>query len=160
MEAAGGKVTFREVAAPYVNESMLTQQDFEVEGQVSNKLSSVLIIFFWVYRVARLDLAFPISTLATSSDSSVQELRQAVVQARILFCTPPRIYVLCLPLVIHQNFVAWPRPLQRCGPRWLSVHRRKCVRVVLGCTGSGGYILPFVLEIKKATICGAFHRGR
>jgi len=43
VEAVGGKVSFREVATPYVNESMLTQQDFEVEGQVSNKSSSVLM---------------------------------------------------------------------------------------------------------------------
>ena len=34
---AVGKVSFRYVTTPYVNENMLTQQDYEVQGHVSQK---------------------------------------------------------------------------------------------------------------------------
>eukprot|EP00435_Cladocopium_sp_Y103_P071759 s497_g38.t1 len=65
IDAVGGMVTLRNVGTPYVNESMLTQHDYEVEGQVSNKSSSVLMKLLWLCRLARPDLAYAISSLAT-----------------------------------------------------------------------------------------------
>ena len=62
---AVGQVNFRYVTTPYVNESLLTQHDFEVQGQVSQKASSVLMKLLWVCRLARPDLAYAISSLST-----------------------------------------------------------------------------------------------
>ena len=65
VEVVEGKVNFRNVSTPYVNENMLTQQDFEVQGQVSQKASSVLMKLLWVCRLARPDLAYAINSLST-----------------------------------------------------------------------------------------------
>ena len=37
VEAAGGKVVFRNVSTPYVNEGVLIQEDYGTEGQISHK---------------------------------------------------------------------------------------------------------------------------
>lgn len=67
VEAAGGsgKVQFRKVSTPYVSDSLLTQEDYEVEGQVSAKASSVLMKLLWLTRLARPDLAYAVGSLAT-----------------------------------------------------------------------------------------------
>ena len=64
-EVVEGKVNFWNVSMPYVNENMLTQQDFEVQGQVSQKASSVLMKLVWVCRLARPDLPYAICSLST-----------------------------------------------------------------------------------------------
>ena len=56
---------FRNVSTPYVNEGVLIQEDYETEGQISHKASSVLMKLLWVCRLARPDLAYAISALAT-----------------------------------------------------------------------------------------------
>ena len=59
-----GKVIFRNVSSPYVNQNMLTQQDFEVQGQLSQKLCPYEKLL-WVCRLARADLAYAINSLST-----------------------------------------------------------------------------------------------
>ena len=64
-ETVGAKMNFRKVSTPYINEGMLTQADYEVEGQISTKASSVLMKLLWLCRLTRPDLAFAISSLST-----------------------------------------------------------------------------------------------
>ena len=62
---AAGNVSLRRVSTPYVNEGVLTMEDYQVQGQISHKASSVLMKLLWVCRLARPDLAYPIGMLAT-----------------------------------------------------------------------------------------------
>lgn len=65
LDITGGNVAFRKVSTPYVTEGMLIQADYEVEGQISSKAASVLMQLLWLTRLARPDLAFAVSSLAT-----------------------------------------------------------------------------------------------
>ena len=64
-DICGPKTVLRQVGTPYVSEGILTTADYEVTGQIATKASSVLMKLLWLCRLARPDLAFAISQLAT-----------------------------------------------------------------------------------------------
>ena len=65
LEVAGNNTVLKQVPTPYVNSGLLVDKDYETQGEVSHKASSVLMKLLWVCRLARPDLAFGISSLAT-----------------------------------------------------------------------------------------------
>jgi hypothetical protein len=56
--------TLKHVTTPYVSDGVLTDQDYEITGEIAHKASSVLMKLLWVSRLCRPDLAFGICLLA------------------------------------------------------------------------------------------------
>ena len=63
-EVVGEGVKFRIVSTPYVS-GALNDLDYQTDGQIGHKASSVLMKLLWLTRLARPDLAFAVSSLAS-----------------------------------------------------------------------------------------------
>ena len=144
--------SFAMLATPYVSENLLTQQDFEVEGQVSHKSSSVLMKLLWVCRLARPDLAYSISTLATQvtrwSRNSDKQLFRLVsyLNSTLDVCMVSQVSD---PPAECTLDLFCDADLGGC-----YFHGEKYKRFIFGCEGAERHLFPPLLEVSPPTACG------
>lgn len=64
-EVVGHEVKFRKVSTPYVSDGISNDLDYQTDGQVGHQASTVLMKLLWLTRLARPDLSFAVSSLAS-----------------------------------------------------------------------------------------------